>query len=46
MIFKIKLLIAITFIFSVFAVLFAVNKDFTKVESNEKPSENVQLTSN
>lgn len=46
MIFKIKLLIAITFIFSVFAVLFAVNKDFIKVESNEKPNENVQLTSN
>ena len=45
MIFKIKLLIAITFIFSVFAVLFAVNQDFTKVELNEKSSENFQVTS-
>ena len=43
--FKIKLLIAITFIFSVFAVLFAVNQDFTKVELNEKSSENFQVTS-
>ncbi|MCJ8280452.1 MAG: beta-lactamase family protein [Rivularia sp. ALOHA_DT_140] len=46
MIFKIKLLIAITFIFSVFAVFFAVNQGFTKVELNKNSTEDIKQTHN
>ncbi|BAY87434.1 beta-lactamase [Calothrix parasitica NIES-267] len=46
MIFKIKLLIAIAFIFSLFTILFAVKKENRKVELNETSSETFQVTSN
>lgn len=46
MIFKIKLLIAIAFIFSVFTILFAVNQGFIKVGLNKNSSETVNQTSN
>lgn len=44
--FKIKLLIAFTFIFSVFAILFAINKSFIKVELNQNSDESIEQTAN
>lgn len=42
MIFNIKLLIAITFMFSVFAILFSVNQSLAKVELNQNYSQTVE----